>query len=170
MDQTYKIAIGQEEKVSYRNLRMVMVIMLIVPLITVLPNGVDKITIEAIILTYILAAAVLYGTIKFSVLMMKSVEFIVTDSELRKRIAIEESQLNFFQKFQWKSLQNKGLANVSIRWEDIGALKDQGHSLFVKSKNASSFFGSGIIVLPKEIDNFDKLEEVIRNKVSIQLV
>jgi hypothetical protein len=90
----------------------------------------------------------------------------VNDYSLSREVLMDESKLNFFQQLIWE--RNKiSWKTKSINWSDIDSIKDQGHSLLVKCKGSSMWDGKGLLNLPKEIEGFDKFENIIRQKTSI---
>ena len=168
MEKTFRITEGQEKKIAHRNLKMVFILLLCMPLIVMLPTLAKGKIIEGVItcfFSFSIFAAIYYGTRSLSILIYRNMVFRVNDKFFSREVSMDESKLNFFHKFQWES--NRGKWNKLINLSDILSLKDQGHSLLIKCKGASSIDGSGMITLPKEIEGYDELENIIRQKTNI---
>ena len=168
MEKTFRITEGQEKKIAHRNLKMVFILLLCMPLIVMLPT-LAKGEIVAPIVTglfsYAIFAAIYYGNTSLSILIFQNMVFRVNDKFFSREVSMDESKLNFFHRFQWDA--NRGKWNKLVNLSDILSLKDQGHSLLIKCKGASSIDGSGMITLPKEIDGYDELENILRQKTNV---
>jgi hypothetical protein len=157
MEQTFKITQGQEHKVVDRSLRKVLIILICMPVILfpfTASEGSIGIAVISALLSYLLFAGIYYGSRSVVILIYQNLIFKVNDYSLSREVLMDESKLNFFQQLIWER-------------NNIDSIKDQGHSLLVKCKGSSMWDGKGLLNLPKEIEGFDKFENIIRQKTSI---
>lgn len=57
--------------------------------------------------------------------------------------------------------------NIFLQWSEVCRVKEKKHRIILLSANASSFYGTGQIIIPKEIQNFNQLRAYIDSKVPI---
>ena len=119
----------------------------------------------ALILVCFIFAAIFYTMRRFAVIVNKNVIFQVSDDSLARYLDIDESELNFIQLIGWQ--RNKSKEVIKIKWNDMKSITDKGHSLLIKSKSSSIIHGSGMMMIPKELENFSELEITIRQKTNL---
>ncbi|RYE23705.1 MAG: hypothetical protein EOP45_06590 [Sphingobacteriaceae bacterium] len=95
--------------------------------------------------------------------MYKNLEFIINNEGIVKRINYDTlGPLGFIQ----QSLLNRTnrmtlIYNSTLKWDEIVSIEDKNDTLYVKSDNSNNFYGSGQILIPKEIDGYEEIKKII---------
>jgi hypothetical protein len=168
MEKTYKIANGQVKNVADRSLRILFILAVFAPLIGLVPavtEGEIVSSVIACLLTYALMGYIFYNSRSLSITIYQNMIFRVSDNFFSREVSIDSSKLSFYQKFMWES--NKAAWNKLISLSDIDSIKDQKHSLLIKCKGVSRSAGGGMVILPKEVEGYEELEKILRQKTNI---
>lgn len=168
MEKTYKIEQGQEKIVAGRSLGVIFILMLIVPLIALVPSfteGQIVTSVIACLLTYALMAFIYYSSRSLSISIYQNMIFRVSDNFFSREVNVDTGKLNLIQKYQWEA--NRAAWNKLVSLSDIDSIKDQRHSLQIKCKGVSLSAGSAMVIVPKEVEGYEELENILRQKTNI---
>ena len=172
MDRTFRITPGLESKIVNRSLKRIGIILTCMLPFFVLVFSAKAHTIYDVIaplgMTCALFTLLFFFGRQYGISINKKILFHVTDRYIGKSIDADMSFLSPLSIDHGQIVLSESdvekLKKVIILWGEIEYIKDKGHSLLIKSKGADTWKGIGMLMLPKEIENFDELEKIIHTK------
>ncbi|QKG51776.1 hypothetical protein [Hymenobacter sp. BRD67] len=110
---------------------------------------------------------IFWQTYNFKKLFYANYKIIITNNQIRKIIDFskKESLFGINRMLLENTKQIYPQNNIAINIKDIDKIIETAHGLLIKSKYANNFFGSGQILIPKEIESYGE----INNILSIQI-
>ncbi len=112
-------------------------------------------------ITFLMLIANAFNSLKFGRIMAENMIYTIDENTISRSIDMShETRLNFMHKLSLKQLENSPLYSkfISIQLDNIQSCELKSGNLVIKSKNANSVTGKGIIYIPKEIEHFDELK------------
>lgn len=171
MDKILKIDTSLVSKVAYRPLKRMTILFVIVLVYFGFiqtqtshgQNGNDSFIYIPIVGSALLLSFILLYSFRLRKLIYANIEVIINDEGIRKSINYDTAgKLNIIDK-SFISMANRRspLYNISLTWQQVTAIDEKTHDLYIKSINASNFYGSGQIIIPKEIENYDEIKKIV---------
>ena len=171
MDKTFRIDSSLVGKVAYRPLKRITIIFIIVLVyscfiqvqISHRQNDNDNFVYIPVLISALLLALILVYSFRLKKRIYASVEIIINDEGIQKSINYDTlGKLNFIDKFIIGGANRLSpLYNVLLTWQQVTAIDEKTYDLYIKSINTSNFYGSGQIIIPKEIDNYDEIKRIV---------
>jgi len=176
MSTVYKINPSLISKVAFRPLRLIIIIFIFILLyfsfIEVQLYHKQNNDINGIYLTLIIQV-VLLGLILFYSFrrrkrIYQNLEIIVSDEGIQKSINYQTfGEVTFIDRFIInKANQLTPLYKNLLRWEEITAIDEKPHNLYIKTNGSNNFYGTGQIVVPKEIEQYEEIKKVVVNHLN----
>jgi len=128
--------------------------------------------------TYILILPMLFSTLivvliylnnkKLTRLSAENLQILVDENSITRVIDLDkEPRLNIIHKLTYaKAKDAYGSYYAKVEFKDIKSIEKNNGDLWVKSTNSNSFNGKNIVIVPKELSNFDDLEMELNNKLN----
>ncbi|MEA5429619.1 hypothetical protein [Arcicella lustrica] len=129
-------------------------------------------------LIYIMLFSLLFTTIivgfiylnnkKLTRLTAENLKIIIDENSITKVVDVEnDPRLNFLHRFAINKAKNitSDIYYSKIDFDNIKPIKKKNGDLWVKAINSNAFNGEHIIVVPKELTNFDELEKEVNNRL-----
>ncbi len=179
MDKTFKIEKEQVDKLAFRDIRnkgiigLVTIIFTFSSLITMIKSAnistvhnPERIIIFSAFIPMVLFGLITWNSYKIKKIFYENYFIKVNDTIIRKYINLENnSKLSGFDKMNWdKAKRLYPQNNISIEWEKLSKIEEKKYGLWLKTKNANNFFGGGQVIIPKEIEKYEELKQIINEK------
>ncbi|WP_151087815.1 hypothetical protein [Hymenobacter baengnokdamensis] len=178
MDKTFKILPNKVQSLVIRDLKksgitvfistatLFLLLMLAFKGISPIKNAfILFLSLIAIIVTILFF--IFWQTYNFKKLFYANYKIIITNNQIRKIIDFSKKESLF--RINRMPLENTKQIypqnNIAINIKDIDKIIETAHGLLIKTKYANNFFGSGQILIPKEIESYGE----INNILSIQI-
>jgi hypothetical protein len=160
MEKFYKLKPGTETAVATRNYKLIIGLLVVLPIAFLIGNiktGESvAVSVVTAVFTALLLGGIFYLVASVMIIAHRQTVYITDADGIRRIMNINEADLNVIQKHN---------RNAYVRWSDLTSAEDKKHSIFLKSKNFNSLTGEGSMMLPKEIEGFDEIDTLIRNKM-----
>jgi len=177
MDRTFRITPGLEGKVGDRSLkRLIIIIACMIPFMTLIllqtvrKNSDISALVFSISLFSVIIPVMVFFIRRWGIKALKKELFHVTDKYIGRSIDADDlktmQNFNDSRRFSLTDSEIDKVMNVTIPWSDIESITDKGQFLLIKSKGADTWKGIGMLSLPREIEDYDELEKIIRAKVA----
>jgi hypothetical protein len=170
MEKFYKLKPGTETAVATRNYKLIIGLLVVLPIAFLIGNiktGESvAVSVVTAVFTALLLGGIFYLVASVMIIAHRQTVYITDADGIRRIMNINEADLNVIQKLVWtKAKEQQHNRNAYVRWSDLTSAEDKKHSIFLKSKNFNSLTGEGSMMLPKEIEGFDEIDTLIRNKM-----
>ena len=179
MDKTFKIEKEQVSKLAFRDIRNKTIIGLATIIFTfsyfrvmiksakVLsnPQNLDTILFFSASIPIVFMVFITWNSYNFKKIFYSNYLIEINDTIIKKHISIENSKLSELNAMNWKKAKRLyPQNNISIEWEKITKVEEKKYGLWLKTENTNNFFGSGQVIIPKEIEKYEELKQIINEK------
>jgi hypothetical protein len=179
MDKTFKIEKEQVNKLAFRDIKSKGIIGLATItftfsyLITMIKSSniptlhnPERIIILSVSIPIVLFGLITWNSYKFKKIFYDNYLIEINDTIIRKYINLENnSKLSGLDKMNWDKAKRLYPQNdISIEWEKINKIEEKKYGLWLKTENANNFFGSGQVIIPREIEKYEELKQIINEK------
>lgn len=181
MDMTFKIEKGQINKLAFKDIRNKSIvglatIIFIFSSLTVMiksanvmsnPNNLNNIIFFSASITIVFMVFITWNAYNFKKIFYSNYLIEINDTIISKHISIENSKLSELNAMNWKKAKRLyPQNNISIEWKKIAKIEEKRFGLCLKTESANNFFGSGQVVIPREIENYNELKQIINEKIN----
>lgn len=124
-----------------------------------------------IMLFSLLFVALIFGLIylnnkKLTRLTAENLQIVIDDNSITRVIDLDnEPRLNFFHKLTYSRAKNiSGVYYAKVDFNYIKSIERKDGDLWVKATNSNVFNDKNIVIIPRELANFDDLEKELNNR------
>lgn len=180
MDKTFKIEKEQVNKLAFRDLQnkaiigFATIIFTFSYLIIMIKNAKDipslhnpeRIIFFSVSIPILIFGFIIWHSYKFKKIFYDNYLININDKMIRKHINLEnKSELSGLDKMNWERAKRLYPQNdISIEWEKISKIEEKKYGLWLKTENSNNLFGSGQVIIPREIEKFEELKQIINEK------
>ena len=170
MNKTYKIDASKINVALSHGLKRTIILLLsalIFFFITTQINHRDGINqssnyVSVLVSSLLLGLIILYSY-NFKKNLYKNLEVIINEEGIVKQVNYDTlGQLGFIQQMLLnRSNRMSPIYNSILKWNEIVSMEEKNNNLCVKSATSNNFYGSGQILIPKEIDGYEEIKKII---------
>ena len=124
-----------------------------------------------ILLFSMLFTALIIGLIylnnkKLTRLTAENLKIVIDDNSITRVIDLDnEPRLNFLHKMAYDRAKNiSGGYYAKVDFDNIKSIENKNGDLWVKTTNSNAFNGKNIVLIPRELTNFDDIEKELNNR------
>lgn len=166
----YKLTPGTETAVATRNYKLIIGLLIVLPIGFLTGNILTGESIAMSLVTAVFTAllmwSIFYLVMSIMIIAHRQTVYVTDADGIRRIMNINEYDLNVLQKLVWaKAKEQQQNRNAYVRWSDLKSVEDKKHSLYIRGKNFNSMTAEGSMMIPKEIEGFDEIDTLIRNKM-----
>ncbi len=171
MDKIFKIDTSLVNKVAYRPLKRVAILFILVLVysffvqtqISHKQNGNERFVYVSILISALLLSLILLYSFSLRKRIYANLQVIINDEGIEKSINYDTlGKIGFVDKFFiGRTHRLSPLYNISLSWQQITAVDEKTNDLRIRTITAANFYGSGQIIIPKEIDNYEEIKKIL---------
>lgn len=169
MNKIYKINPSLINKVAYRPLKRITIIFTLILLYFYFMQMQfyyqqkleTNTTYLPLIMPFVLLGLILFYSFRLRKRVYANLEILINDEGIQKSINYPmPSKVNFIDRLIINSANHlTSLYNNSLTWERITAIDEKPRDLYIKTVSANNFYGSGQIIIPKEIEQYEEIKK-----------
>jgi hypothetical protein len=127
------------------------------------PDEMIWIIIGSMLLTYPIIGLIYLNNKKLSRLVAENYKVTIDESSIVKSIDLDsEPRMNFFHKYAFKRAKKISDGTYcKINFVDLKSIGNKQGDLIIKSTKSNSINGRNIVVIPKELNGFEEIENII---------
>jgi hypothetical protein len=129
------------------------------------PNVIKALSFSGII-TILVSSLIILNAYKVQKLIYSNFYITLNNEGIRKYIDIDNSsKLTGLNKYNWEKTKRISPQNISINWDNIDFCEENAEGFLIKIKNMSSFFTINQLIIPKEIESYETIKNIINSKL-----
>ena len=130
------------------------------------PKEVITIYIFSFAFTALIVGLIYLNNKKLTRLTAENLQIVVDDHSITRVIDLDnEPRLNFFHRMAYDRVKNiSGGYYAKVDFDNIKSIEKKSGDLWVKATNSNAFNGKNIVLIPRELTNFDDIEKELNNR------
>ncbi len=118
-------------------------------------------------LTVTTCSLILWYSYGFKKIFYSNYKVLIDNEQIKKIIDLDNLNLNVLQRLNWERTKRiYPQNNISIKWTEINKIEETNDGINLKTINSNSLTKSGQLFIPKEMDNYSELYEIIKQRTS----
>ena len=174
---TYKIDNSKISEYTKRNdnriLKILVITMVSMPLFLFpmtrqkdAPAGLIYILLFSMMFTALVVGLIYINNKKLTRLTAENLQIVIDDNSITRIIDLDnEPRLNFFHRMTYDRAKNiSGGYYAKVDFDNIKSIEKKNGDLWVKAINSNAFDGRSIVLVPRELTNFNDVETELNNR------
>lgn len=106
---------------------------------------------------------------KLTFYMAESLQIIIDDTSITRKINLDQDmRLNFIHRSSYNKAKGTSGIYEKIDFDQIKSIEKKKNEIWVKATNSNAITNSNIVVIPKEISNFEEIENILNSRLAYQ--
>ncbi len=130
------------------------------------PDELIYVLLFSILFTALIVGLIYLNNKKLTKLTAENLQIVIDENSISRVIDLDkEPRLNFLHRMAYDRAKNiSGAYYAKVNFDNIKSIEKKNGDLLIKSTNSNAFNGKNIVLIPRELTNFDDIEKELNNR------